>query len=490
MPVLLGQFVGALVPTFLLSRLLLWLTKRWDGGRGRYFTIHFGSLLIAALIGGMGRADGGAFAPIEAAGVYAIPQVIWLIVDLVRFNMKSHATLQRVAPAKPKNQATDAEVVFWQSIKDSSNVDDFAAYLQQFPDGVFTALARNRFAALGGRTEDQPLLAAAQQPKSSTPKPTSTWLVWLALGAFGVVICIVVLIPGFVSFTASNAEIERERTKYDRWLNESRAQTAAYQAQLEERARQFDQATAEARLVRSLLEFANSAEFRAFPTITMGADDPETLAHLEREVVERSRRLRGLLLAANAPITELPRDTNTPLVPEAFIDYVRETGIDAEVAEQATQVAARIGEYRLLSALVARTPLGSPVESDPLVITAYGATGTHLGRLGVHYGVDIEDAAGTTVLSTAPGVVAFAGERPSLGLTVEIDHGFGYKTRYANLRSIDVVNGDRVANGQRIGSTAASDQRSAAYLHYEIWHRGRVLNPTGLLSVSRDHVRD
>ncbi|HRO03852.1 MAG TPA: DUF5930 domain-containing protein, partial [Terricaulis sp.] len=86
----------------------------------------------------------------------------------------------------------------------------------------------------------------------------------LALGAVGLAgWCVYatadVLLEG-PQATASNAEIERERAKYDRWLNESRAQAAAAQSQLAERTRQFDLATQdfESRheVLRSLLEYA------------------------------------------------------------------------------------------------------------------------------------------------------------------------------------------------------------------------------------------
>ena len=47
--------------------------------------------------------------------------------------------------------ATDTgglEVVFWQSVVNSTNPADFEAYLEQFPNGVFRTLAQNRVAAL------------------------------------------------------------------------------------------------------------------------------------------------------------------------------------------------------------------------------------------------------------------------------------------------------------------------------------------------------
>ena len=42
----------------------------------------------------------------------------------------------------------EAELVFWQSIANSTDPADFEAYLAQFPNGVFRALARNRLSAL------------------------------------------------------------------------------------------------------------------------------------------------------------------------------------------------------------------------------------------------------------------------------------------------------------------------------------------------------
>ena len=50
-------------------------------------------------------------------------------------------------PSSPSS--SEVEVVFWQSILNSQNPSDFEAYLEQFPNGVFRALAQNRLATLG-----------------------------------------------------------------------------------------------------------------------------------------------------------------------------------------------------------------------------------------------------------------------------------------------------------------------------------------------------
>jgi hypothetical protein len=53
------------------------------------------------------------------------------------------------APTSPVDP-TDAgvEVMFWETIRDSADPADFNAYLEQFPQGTFTVLARNRLAHL------------------------------------------------------------------------------------------------------------------------------------------------------------------------------------------------------------------------------------------------------------------------------------------------------------------------------------------------------
>jgi hypothetical protein len=77
--------IGGLIPTLLISRLLLLITKKWPKSTQKLLTIHAISLIMCSLIGGMGMADGGAFVPLIAASMYAIPQVVWLVIDVLYF---------------------------------------------------------------------------------------------------------------------------------------------------------------------------------------------------------------------------------------------------------------------------------------------------------------------------------------------------------------------------------------------------------------------
>ncbi len=76
---------GAFVPCFLVSRLFLWLTRKWTGGGNwRVLACHAGSLAVATVLGGLGMADGGPFAGAQALQTYALPQLVLFIVDLWR----------------------------------------------------------------------------------------------------------------------------------------------------------------------------------------------------------------------------------------------------------------------------------------------------------------------------------------------------------------------------------------------------------------------
>ncbi len=77
-------FIGTLVPTILVSQLFLFATRSWkEGGNIRIVVCHAVSLLLIAVIAGMGMADGGAFAGTKALLAYAPAQAVWLVINLI-----------------------------------------------------------------------------------------------------------------------------------------------------------------------------------------------------------------------------------------------------------------------------------------------------------------------------------------------------------------------------------------------------------------------
>lgn len=95
-----------------------------------------------------------------------------------------------------------------------------------------------------------------------------------------------------------------------------------------------------------------------------------------------------------------------------------------------------------------------------------------------HEGIDISASRGTPVVATADGEVSFSGWRPGFGWTVEIDHGNGYKTRYAhNEKNLKVRVGDSVRRGDVIAHVGQSGLAKGPHVHYEVLQDGRAVNP-------------
>lgn len=89
-----------------------------------------------------------------------------LLVLAVEAALPAEASPVLLAQTPPA--ATETELLFWSSIKDSKDRGDFEAYLAQFPDGVFASLARNRLKALGAaETEGGP---AADREIATPPR--------------------------------------------------------------------------------------------------------------------------------------------------------------------------------------------------------------------------------------------------------------------------------------------------------------------------------
>lgn len=95
----------------------------------------------------------------------------------------------------------------------------------------------------------------------------------------------------------------------------------------------------------------------------------------------------------------------------------------------------------------------------------------------MHDGIDIITDVGTSVYATGNGVVEFVGYRGGLGLTVEVNHGFGYKSIFAHLSKTFVKEGQKVKRGELISKSGNSGLSSGPHLHYEIHHNGVKQNP-------------
>lgn len=147
------------------------------------------------------------------------------------------------------------------------------------------------------------------------------------------------------------------------------------------------------------------------------------------------------------------------------------------------ELGAELGRLESLRRLVRALPLAPPLERYT-VISPFGVRRDPFhGGLARHEGLDLIAVYAADVAATAAGVVTFAGRAGDYGNLVEIDHGFGLRTRYAHLLRIAVRQGDGVALGQTIGRLGSSGRSTGPHVHYEVLIDGKPIDPARFLAL-------
>ena len=116
--------------------------------------------------------------------------------------------------------------------------------------------------------------------------------------------------------------------------------------------------------------------------------------------------------------------------------------------------------------------------ADYTVSSGYGMRKDPVyGTTAFHAGLDFAAPQGTPVYATADGIVRAAGRAGGYGNKIDIDHGFNYLTRYGHLSKIDVVAGQRVKRGDKIGEVGSTGKSTGSHLHYEVRYKDEPQNP-------------
>ena len=97
-----------------------------------------------------------------------------------------------------------------------------------------------------------------------------------------------------------------------------------------------------------------------------------------------------------------------------------------------------------------------------------------------HNGIDIvPQKANTIVFATANGVIQninYQADKAE-GLSILMQHAFGFQTKYAHLQKILVQENESVKAGQAIGIIGATGNATGVHLHYEIRYEGVAVDP-------------
>ena len=134
-------------------------------------------------------------------------------------------------------------------------------------------------------------------------------------------------------------------------------------------------------------------------------------------------------------------------------------------------------------------PAIPPINPDPKkyrISSTFGYRSDPIShRTTKHNGIDFAMKPGNPVYTTGDGVVeSVKFELFGYGNSIIIDHGFGYKTRYAHMKSIVVTEGMSLKRGECIGYSGNSGKSTGAHLHYEVLYRGNDVNPYNYFDLS------
>ena len=142
-----------------------------------------------------------------------------------------------------------------------------------------------------------------------------------------------------------------------------------------------------------------------------------------------------------------------------------------------------IGEARAINSdlLFFKEKFVMPVEG--IISGVYGSQRILNGKpRWPHYGIDIAAKKGTIIISSGTGVVTMAeDDLYYTGGTIIMDHGHGISTIYSHLENVLVSVGDKINQGDVIGTVGSTGRSTGPHLDFRInWFQTR-LDPMSVL---------
>ncbi len=275
------------------------------------------------------------------------------------------------------------------------------------------------------------------------------------------------------------AALETTLAGIDSTLQATLAERQAIQREretLNERVREVERRGQDrARELERQLATANTAHEETLASLAQRAR--ATVSEVERILAEAG--LEPARMVPGQPADRTRRGgRGGPFVPASANAAVPAAALATRLREGAQGVQQETEWLHRLGTLLEATPIAVPLAPGYQVESGFGRRIDPIrGLAAIHTGLDLSDSHGKAVHATAPGRVAVAGWEGGYGRVVEIDHGFGLRTRYAHLSSLAVRVDQQISRFTRVGALGSSGRSTGAHLHYEVLLNGRQLDP-------------
>jgi len=130
------------------------------------------------------------------------------------------------------------------------------------------------------------------------------------------------------------------------------------------------------------------------------------------------------------------------------------------------------------SKIVQREICNGGVLSECILSSSYGPR-IHpiFHNLRFHHGIDLAAKSGMQIFAPADGIIEFTGRRGGYGLSIIIDHNYGWKSRYAHLKKLNVNKSEYVRKGDFIGEVGSTGLSTGPHLHFELHYMEKTVDP-------------
>lgn len=213
---------------------------------------------------------------------------------------------------------------------------------------------------------------------------------------------------------------------------------------------------------------------------------------LKKNVAQRQQVLRRVRSDKKIYRQELARKTRAVQQIEELIadliekERVRREELRRKREEEAARERAKLASKNALPApILDLGPTGTferrkgvlrwPVTSGYVASRFGNQTHPVLKTITQNSGIDISVSVGTDVVAVAEGEVSVLSFIPGYGNVLILNHYDGYRTVYAHLSDINVIEAQKVREGEVIGKSG--DSIAGSILHFEVWKEREKLNP-------------
>lgn len=221
--------------------------------------------------------------------------------------------------------------------------------------------------------------------------------------------------------------------------------------------------------------------------VNLDIDQNKILVAGESKIQERIELSRAVIRATGLSVDEVLKNGGEGVGgPFIAVDQDDNKNKPGQFLPRLDTIKARAAEIEVLDKALASVPLAYPIDAENYVTSRFGVRkDPYTKRPAQHKGMDIASFKMAPIVATANGKVSFSGRRAGYGRVVEIDHGYGFKTRYAHLEKSFVKRGQKVEKGEKIAGMGSTGRSTSTHLHYEVSFEKRALNPEKFLKAGQ-----